>query len=230
MLEQPTRPGAHGPLDLQRLLLSIPVTFLVASGVVMFVLYIFMDLTASLAYDGYSYRDQTISELSAIGAPTRAFWLSLSPVYGLLGFAFAFGVLRAAGSNRRVRAVGWLLLALAVVGLLWWIAPMHQREVLANDGGTWQDTMHLVVGGMSSVLFLAMMAVGAFAFGPRFRAYSLLSISTVLVFGFLLSLQAPDVADNASTPWLGIWERVSVEGSMLWEAVFAVVLLRSPRI
>ena len=73
MLEQPTRPGTHGPLDLQRLLLSIPVTFLVASGVVMFVLYMFMDLTASLAHDGYSYRDQTISELSAFGAPTRAF-------------------------------------------------------------------------------------------------------------------------------------------------------------
>ncbi len=152
-----------------RVVTGIPARLLVLAGVAMFAVYVAMDIVASLAYEGYSYPDQTISELSAIGAPTRGFWLAGAAVYQVLAFAFAFGVLRTAGERRQVRIVGWLLLASAVVGLLWWIAPMHQREVLAADGGTWQDAMHLVVGGMNSLLFFAMIAVGGFAFGTRFR-------------------------------------------------------------
>jgi len=198
----------------------------------MFALYIVMDVVASLAYDGYSYKDQTISELSATGAPTRRFWMAVSPAYQVLAFAFAFGVLQVAGERRRVRVVGWLLLVLAMVGLTWWFAPMHQREVLAADGGTWQDTMHLVVGGASSLLFFATIGVGAFAFGKGFRLYSFATFAALLVFGALMGMQAPDVSDNEPTPWLGIWERIAVEGAMLWQAVFAAMLLwnaRQPR-
>ncbi|MGH2608480.1 MAG: DUF998 domain-containing protein [Tepidiformaceae bacterium] len=195
----------------------------------MFAVYVAMDIVASLAYEGYSYPDQTISELSAIGAPTRGFWLAGAAVYQVLAFAFAFGVLRTAGERRQVRIVGWLLLASAVVGLLWWIAPMHQREVLAADGGTWQDAMHLVVGGMNSLLFFAMIAVGAFAFGMRFRWYSFATFAALIVFGALMGLQTGDVGENEPTPWLGIWERIAVEGAILWQALFAAVILHATR-
>lgn len=215
------RPGWwHGP-DIA----FVPAKLLVLGGVLMFVLYIFMDVAASLSYPGYSYTDQTISELSAIGAPTRTFWLVMSVGYQFLAFAFALGVLAVAGPRRNLRMVGVLLLAAAVVGLLWWIAPMHQREVLAADGGTWQDTMHLVVGGVSSGLFFVTIAVGAFVFGKAFRLYSFVTIAALLAFGALTSLDAADVSSNASTAWLGIWERIAVEGAILWGAVFAAVLL-----
>lgn len=39
----------------------IPARVLTAAGMAAFALYIAMDVGASLAYDGYSYRDQTIS-------------------------------------------------------------------------------------------------------------------------------------------------------------------------
>jgi hypothetical protein len=201
----------------------------VSAGIVMFVLYIFMDVAASLAYDGYSYKDQTISELSATGAPTRAFWLTMSVAYQVLAFALAAGVLAAGVGGRRVRAIGWLLLAYAIVGPLWWIAPMHQREVLAAGGETWQDTMHLALGGVSSLLFFAMIGVGAFAFGRRFRWYSFATVAVMLVFGSLMNMQVGAVADNDATPWLGIWERLTVEGAMLWQAAFAGVLLWQAR-
>lgn len=191
----------------------------------MFALYIFMDVVASLAYDGYSYKDQTISELSAINAPTRTFWLVMSVLYQLLAFAFAFGVLAIAGGRRKVRIVGWLLLAAAISGLLWWFGPMRQREVLAADGGTWQDTLHLVTGAISSVLFFSMIGMGAFAFGWRFRWYSLATVGLMLVFGTLMNMDISKVEDDEPTPWLGVWERITIEGAMLWEAVFAAVLL-----
>lgn len=209
----------------QRLTSRVPPRLLASAGVLMFALYIFMDAVASLAYDGYSYRDQTISELSAIGAPTRPFWLVMSAVYQLLSFAFAFGVLALAGDRRKVRIAGWLLLGAALGGLLWWLAPMHQREILAAGGGTWQDTMHLVTGAVSSVFFFAMIGVGGFAFGRRFRWYSLITVGLMIVFGALMNSQVEAVGDNQPTPWLGIWERITVEGAMLWEATFAAVLL-----
>lgn len=204
----------------------IPARLMAASGVVMFAWYIAMDVIATLRYDGYSYTDWTISELSAIGAPTRTMWIAAGVVYQLLAFAFAFGVLRLAGQKRTLRIAGWVLLVSAVVGPLWWFAPMHQREVLAADGGDWRDTMHLVLAGISSLEYFALMGAAAFAFGRGFRMYTFAAIAVMLVFGMLMNTMVEDVADNAETPWLGIWERITVEGAMLWQAVFAVVLVR----
>lgn len=231
MLGHRTRQHASaGPFGgRQRTVAGISPRLLVFAGVLMFALYLAMDVAASVWHGGYSYRDQTISELSAVGAPTRAFWLVMSVPYAILAFAFAIGVLRIAGDRRAVRIVGWLLLTSAIVGLLWWFAPMHRREVLADGGGTWQDTMHLVVGGTSSLLFFAMIGVGGFAFGARFRWYSLATFAALLVFGTLMGLQTADVGENEPTPWLGIWERIAVEGSMLWQAIFAAVLLHETR-
>ena len=207
----------------------IPARLLLFGGVLMFPLYVAMDVIASLAYDGYSYADQTISELSAIDAPTRRFWLVGSVFYQVLAFSLAAGVLRVAGESRRLRVMGWLLLTSAVVGLLWWIAPMHQRDVLADDGGTWQDTMHLVVGGMSSILFFAMITVGAFAFGRGLRWYSIATFAALIVFGAAMSMQTAAVGEDEPTPWLGIEERIAVEGAILWQSVFAAVLLLEMR-
>lgn len=207
----------------------IPARVLTAAGMAAFALYIAMDVGASLAYDGYSYRDQTISELSAIGAPTRTFWLVIGVLYQALAFAFAIGVLAIAGNRRKVQITGWLLLAAAISGPLWWLAPMHQRDVLAADGGTWQDTMHLAMAGISSLLFFAMIGVGAFAFERPFRWYSFATIGAMLVFGMLMNTRVPAVADNEPTPWLGIWERITVEGAMLWQAAFSAVLVWGSR-
>jgi hypothetical protein len=195
----------------------------------MFALYLVMDIVGSLAYGGYSYKDQTISELSAIGAPTRTFWMVLSVVYEILAFAFAFGVLAVSGDRRKVCIVGWVLLVAALSGPMWWFAPMHQREVLAAGGETWQDTMHLVAGAINSILFFAMIGVGAFAFGRWFRWYSFATIVVMVVFGVLMNMDVAKVGDNEATPWLGIWERIAIEGAMLWQALFAVALLSSWR-
>ena len=50
---------------------------LLACGVAAFLLYFALDLVAALLYDGYSYTDQTINELSAIDAETRSLWIPL---------------------------------------------------------------------------------------------------------------------------------------------------------
>lgn len=201
---------------------------LLACGVAALVLYVLMDAVAALRYEGYSYRDQTISELSAIDAPTRSFWLPFAFAYEALVIALAAGVFAVAGNKRSLRVIAWAILIHAVLGLVWPFAPMHQREVLAADGSTWSDTLHLVLAGVTSVAFFAMIVAGIVGFRGAFRVYSVATIVLLAVFGSLVSLNAGGVADNDSTPWIGVFERINVFGAMLWMAVLAVVLLRAP--
>lgn len=63
-----------------------------------------------LRYAGYSFTDQVISELSAIGAPTSALWEWLLQIFAVLFAAFTIGVVRDSSGNRRLRVTGWLLI------------------------------------------------------------------------------------------------------------------------
>ena len=70
---------------------------LLVAGVLSSLVYAAADLVCGLRYGGYSFRDQVISELSAIGAPTAVLWGAMLSVYAVLFAAFTLGVLRAAG-------------------------------------------------------------------------------------------------------------------------------------
>ena len=199
---------------------------LLLGGILSSALYLAMDVIAARTYEGYSYKSQTISELSAVGAPTRATWIPLGIVYEVLVFAFGVGVWRSAGRSRALRTAGGLLVVFATVGLAWPFAPMHRREVLAAGGSTLTDTMHLVLAGMNVLLTMLIIAFGAAAFGKRFRLYSITTILALLGFGAVVALDAPKIQHDEPTPWAGIMERVNVFGFMLWFAVLANALLR----
>ena len=129
-----------------------------------------------------------------------------------------------AGANRRLRIVGLLILAYGSLGLVWPFAPMHLREVLAAGGGTVSDTMHLVLAGATVVLMLVALGVGAAALGSRFRAYSLVSLVILGVCGALTFAEAPQVAVNGPTPWIGLWERINLGVFLVWVIVLAVAV------
>lgn len=203
---------------------------LLACGAASLVLYVAMDVTAAFLYDGYSYTDQVISELSAVGAPTRWFWVSLGVIYALLMIAFGLGVWLAARGKRSLRVVAVMAGLVGFVALVAWpFAPMHQREVLAAGGGNFSDTMHLVLSGVDGVLLTVSIVFGAGALGRQFRVYSIATLAGVVVFSILMGIQSPGVAKDESTPWIGVTERILVFGSMLWYAVLAVALVRRER-
>ena len=66
---------------------------LLGCGIISSVLYVLTDVLGSLRYPGYRYADQTFSELTAQGAPTRPLMVALSIPYTLLVTAFAGGCL-----------------------------------------------------------------------------------------------------------------------------------------
>jgi hypothetical protein len=180
-----------------------------------------------IRYDGYSPISQVPSELTAIGAPTRALWARLGWIYTVLVTAFGVGVWKSAGGGRALRIVGGLILAHASLGLLWPFAAMHQREVLAAGGGTLSDTLHVVLGAVTVFLMFLAIGFGAFAFGKPFRLYSIATIVVLLTFGALTFLEAPRLQANQPTPWIGLWERINISVFLLWIVMLADALWRT---
>ena len=198
---------------------------LLICGMVSSLFYAAMTVVIAAQWRDYSSTSQTISELSAIGAPTRSLWLLPGALYTVLVTAFGFGVWRSAGRIRSLRIVGALIATYGSLGVFWPFAPMHLRAVLAAGGGTLSDTMHLVLGSTTVLLMLLAIGFGASAFGTRFRLYSVVTLATLVVFGALTFWDAPRVAANLPTPWIGVWERINVGVFLLWIVVLASILL-----
>lgn len=175
-----------------------------------------------IRYEGYSVLSQVPSELTAIGAPTEALWARIGWIYTVLVAVFGLGLWTSTGAHRRLRVVGGLILAYASLGLLWPFAPMHQREVLVAGGGTWTDTAHRALGGVTVFLMFLTIGFGAAAFGKRFRLYSIVTVVVLVLFGALTFIEAPRLGTNQPTPWIGLWERINISVFLLWVAVLAV--------
>jgi hypothetical protein len=187
-----------------------------------------MTFFVGLLWEGYSVTSQTISELSAIGAPTRPLWMLLSTIYTPLMIAFGWIVWRTAPPNRALRVAGMLVMAHGVFAYFW--PPMHQREVLAAGGKTLTDTLHVVWMMVAGLFFVSIIGFGAAALGRRFRVFSIVMVAIALACGAMTGTYTAGIEGNLATPGVGVWERISAAAYMLWVAVLAAVLLRTARI
>jgi hypothetical protein len=195
---------------------------LLGCGIAASVLYVVMDAIGARRFSGYSYTSQAISELSAIGAPSRPFMLSFGWLYDMLLIAFGVGVWQAAGRMLALRIAARALVGIALLGFVWTFYPMHLRGVAPS----YSDTMHVIIAGMQTVLIFIAIGFGTTALGNGFRLYSLLTILTLVLCGVLTWLNAPLIAANLPTPFLGVEERINVFAYVVWHGVLAMALLR----
>ena len=223
----PDKTFAGGPFDRRQWSITtrLPARLFVWSGLAMFALYIFMDVVASLAYDGYSYRDQTISELSATGAPTRTFWLVMSVGYQVVGFASrsVCSPLRgAAGASARWGGSCWRRDSRAVV--------VGRTDASARSAGggrghvaghhaprRWRDELPAVLRHHRHRCVRVREGI-PHLLARHDRGHAGLRCTR-------RAWRIPNVSENQPTAWLGIWERIAIEGAILWQAVFAAMLL-----
>jgi hypothetical protein len=183
------------------------------------------DVVAAAMWSDYSRRDQAISELSGVGAPSQGFLAAMLPVFSLLLAGFGAGVWLAAGRSRALRWTGALLAVQGATGFAWLLFPMSSRETAASGGGV-NDIGHGVLSGLAIVLILSQMALGATAIGGGFRRLTLVTAAAVVLgFGYVATTVA-QVAAGEETPWMGLVERVAYGGWLVWMAALAVVLLR----
>jgi hypothetical protein len=199
-------------------------TALLWCGIISSLWYVFITVIVPMFYEGYNSMALTVSELSAIGAPTRILWVLLALPYLLLLISFGWGVLSAAGDNRKLRIAGGLIIVYCMLNFYW--PPMHQREVIGAGGGTLTDSLHIAWASLTLIFNMLLMGFGSAALGKQFRYYTIATWAVFLVFGVLTFMESGGIDANLPTPHLGLWERINMGAFLLWIIVFVAALLR----
>jgi hypothetical protein len=197
---------------------------LLSCGIVSSLWYIAMNIVVPFRLEGYDWTLQTVSELSAIGVPTRQLWVNMAALYSLLLTLFGSGICISANGKQSLKLAGILVIAYGIIGLAW--PPMHQRAAIAAGQGSLTDTMHIVFTFVTVLIMTLVIILAALSFGKRFLFYSIVTIVALFVFGVLTGLNAPLLEKNLPTPWMGIWERVSIGVYVAWIGTLAILLLK----
>jgi hypothetical membrane protein len=206
----------HSPRTTRLLLLAaIPAVVVYGIG----------DLVSGLLYDRYSFKDQAISELSAFGSPVRPLMVAIILVHGVLLLAFGIGIVRVA-RRRSMRWIGWLLVAGFFIVGLWnhTIWAMSSRDLEAG----FNDTMHITLTMVFTLLVVAMMVLSAVAYRGGFRLYTLATMLFVAASGGAAASAIRGLEEN-DTPWAGGFERINAYAYFAWLVVLAVTVMRRER-
>ena len=193
--------------------------WLMICGIVGAALYPLSDIVASTRYPGFSYRDQAVSELFAIGAPTSALVVTLFSISSALIFLFAIGIWISAKGRRSVRWIAVMMALNAINALvLWNFFPMHMR----GQQPTFTDMMH----GLLAIdpFLLTAIVLAAIAFPGRFRVYTIATIVVTSLLAVVGLSHVTAVFSNGPTPWMGASERAGQYLTNLWYAVLAIKL------
>ncbi|MES1181512.1 MAG: DUF998 domain-containing protein [Flavobacterium sp.] len=193
-------------------------------GIISSLWYTFMNIFVPLHYPGYSSFSMTVSELSAIDAPTRILWVLLCTPYPLLYASFGWGILYASENSRTLKILSALIIGYSIINLYW--PPMHTREAIASGEKSLSDTLHIAWTIVTLLLFVCTMIFGAKAFGKKFRYYTIISIILLMGFGVLTSQDTSNFEANLATPMMGLWERINQYIYFLWVIILSIQLLK----
>jgi hypothetical protein len=198
---------------------------LLLAGIAAAGVYALGDVVSGLLYNSsrpYSFKDQWISELTALDSPVRPLMVTVITVHGLLGAAFAVGIWRAAGQNRPLRWVGLVLLAAGAVSIsIHPFFPMSSRWMER----AFTDTMHETLTFVWLPFVVVAVALSVVAYRGWFRVYSIATLLVMMGFG-IASGNAIQGLEQNDTPWAGVFERINAYALMAWLAVLAVTVMR----
>ncbi len=181
-----------------------------------------IDLIARRLHPTYHrFSSQMVSELMAMGAPTRPLLVRLLIPYNVLMLAFTAGVALAA---RQQRASLGTVVALAGYGVMSTLGLLAFPMDLRGTPNSRRDRRHIFATMVMSVFIVAAMPLSAVRSGAHFRRYTAVTLGGVLWFGGWSGMLARPMP--GPTPGVGLTERVNIYATMLWFATLALVLIR----
>lgn len=192
-------------------------------GVVSLLSYTAAVLFSPLAYPGYNWIAQPVSDLSAANAPSKILWSQLAAPYGVCGMisVMMVSVFIQDKLNRLLRTGIYLFAAMN------WISCLGYAVFLPSDSGyagTAQDFFHVFVVTPLVVLFSVVSLTVIIIGGIRNNCYQSLAIWA----GAALLLMLLGAAGVALAPieYFGIPERFSVFAATGFNAVLGIYLFR----
>jgi hypothetical protein len=199
--------------------LSLSQTIFLACGVLASLLKAATDVLAGGRCKGYSFVSQSISELSAAGAPTRSFVLPLDLVYDFLMVAFAAGVWQLAADNLLMGIAAALIAGNAVISFF--VISLLPMEI-HQDGSSSASTIHVVLMAIAMFSFLFAIGLAGAAYQDWFRYYSFGTLLAYLLLAIARFAIPSPTSGGTPVAMVGAQERTMVLGYLLWVVVLAI--------
>ena len=153
-------------------------------GVVSFLSYTAAVVFAPLAYPGYRWTAQAVSDLSAANAPSLALWNQLSAFYNVCEVVCATVVcIGIQGQRTRRLRAGVYLFA-----VMEWISAIGYRMFPLSDSGyagAFQDVMHMVVTALVVLLSIVSLSVIVSA-GLKDKSCRFYGVCAAIALGMML--------------------------------------------
>ena len=191
-------------------------------GIVAFLSYTAAVVFSPLAYPGYNWMAQAVSDLSAANAPSLRLWNQLSSLYNICTLICAMMVcagIQGKGS-RLLRSGIYLFTAME-----WISAVGFSMFPLSDSGyaGTFQDKMHILSTILVVLLSIVslMMLIVASAKRKEYRSFGVFA-------GIALGMMLVGALGMNIVPkeYFGVVERFSVFAAVGYNAVLGVELFR----
>ena len=191
-------------------------------GIVSFLSYIAALVFSPLAYPGYNWMAQAVSDLSADNSPSRILWNQLSYLSGVGSVVCVMLVcVYIQGRLSKSIRVGIYLFAV----MMWLSAVGYTMFPLTDSGfaGTFQDVMHVVVTVL--VVVLSITSLLTITIGS-FRSNHYRSLGIWAAAALLLMVTGAIGINVVPIQYFGIPERFSVIAAMGFNAFLGVYLFR----
>ena len=194
-------------------------------GVVSFLSYTAAVIFAPLAYPGYDWLSQAVSDLSAANAPSLALWNQLTAFYNVCEVVCVTVVcIGISGQKTKLLRTGVYLFA-----VMEWISAIGYRMFpLSNSGyaGAFQDVMHMAVTVAVVLLSIASLTIIiiAGAKNKNCRSYGICA-AIALVMMLVGALGMKIVPPN----YFGVVERFSVFAATGFNAALGIHLFCKER-
>lgn len=192
-------------------------------GVVSLLSYTAAVVFAPLAYPGYDWMAQAVSDLSAANAPSKMLWDQLASLYGVCGMISIMMVcVFIQGKLNKTLRVGIYLFA----AMNWVSSVGYSMFPLSDSGnaGTFQDIIHIYVVTVLVVLLSIASLVVIMVGGYRDKRYR--SLAMWATAAFVLMLMGAVGTNVVPKEFFGIPERFSVFAATGFNAVLGIYLFR----
>ena len=191
-------------------------------GVAAFISYTAAVVFSPLAYPGYNWMSQAVSDLSASNAPSLKLWNQLSSLYNVCTLVCAMVVcLGIQDKGNKLLRSGIYLFTI----MEWVSAVGFGMFPLSESGyaGTFQDQMHMlstIIVVLLSIISLALIIISGIK-DSYCRTYSIFaSIALVMMIGGAVGINV------VPKEYFGVAERLSVFAATGFNAVLGIELYR----
>lgn len=188
-------------------------------GIVSFLSYLLAIIFSPIAYPGYDWMSQAVSDLSANNAPSLFLWNQLSAPYEICGIVSIMFVVFYVKDN----ASKSIRTGIYMFALMNWISAIGYKVFplsASGYGGSFQDVMHMIITAL--VVFLTISSLVLIIIGSiKNKNKKLTTFTTIiLVLLFIGAIGAGIVPKE----YFGIPERISVLATTSYNLILGLFL------